>query len=119
ERIQALARVPSRGALNRLAAFQPRDSGLVWAEFISDDPLGKVTWAQELAHTIGRPQGMIGLVDFSSPEIEHTFDLYTSIECVRAVRQHLGWHPTNPLLRYAPGPELSQLPEFVHGCQLS
>lgn len=78
----------------------------VWAEFISDDPMGEVTWAQELAHTTGRPQGMIGLVDFSSPEIEHTLDLYTSIEPVRAVRQHLGWHPTNPLLRYAPGPEL-------------
>jgi predicted TIM-barrel fold metal-dependent hydrolase len=42
----------------------------VWAEFISDDPMGEVTWAQELAHTTGRPQGMIGLVDFSSPEIE-------------------------------------------------
>jgi len=68
----------------------------VWAEFISDDPLGEVTWAQELAHTTGRPQGMIGLVDFSSPEIEHTLDLYASIEPVRAVRQHLGWHPTNP-----------------------
>jgi predicted TIM-barrel fold metal-dependent hydrolase len=49
---------------------------------------------------------MIGLVDFSSPEIEHTLDRYTSIEPVRAVRQHLGWHPTNPLLRYASGPEL-------------
>ena len=58
----------------------------VW-EFISDDPLGEVTWAQELAHTTGRPQGMIGLVDFSSPEIEHTVDLYASIEPVRAVRQ--------------------------------
>src|SRR5262245_1585338 len=57
----------------------------VWAEFISDDPMGEVTWAQELAHTTGRPQGMIGLVDFSSPEIEHTLDLYTSIEPVRAV----------------------------------
>jgi hypothetical protein len=44
----------------------------VWAEFISDDPMGEVTWAQELAHTTGRPQGMIGLVDFSSPEIERT-----------------------------------------------
>jgi predicted TIM-barrel fold metal-dependent hydrolase len=78
----------------------------VWAEFISDDPMGEVRWAQELAHTTGRPQGMIGLVDFSSPEIERTLDLYTSIEPVRAVRQHLGWHPTNPLLRYAARPEL-------------
>src|SRR5271169_2038729 len=54
----------------------------VWAEFISDDPTGEVIWAQELAHTTGRPQGMIGLVDFSSSEIEHTLDLYTSIDPV-------------------------------------
>jgi predicted TIM-barrel fold metal-dependent hydrolase len=27
----------------------------VWAEFISDDPMGEVTWAQELVHTTGRP----------------------------------------------------------------
>ena len=55
----------------------------VWAEFISDDPMGEVTWAQGLAHTTGRPQGMIGLVDFASPEVERTLDLYTSIEPVR------------------------------------
>ena len=78
----------------------------VWAEFISEDPMGEVRWAQELAHTTGRPQGMIGLVDFSSPEIERTLDLYASIEPIRAVRQHLGWHPTNPLLRYGPRPDL-------------
>ena len=80
--------------------------------------MGEVRWAQELAHTTGRPQGMIGLVDFSSPEIERTLDLYTSIEPVRAVRQHLGWHPTNPLLRYAPRPELLSNTVWQNGLAL-
>ena len=61
---------------------------------------------------------MIGLVDFSSPEIERTLDLYTSIEPVRAVRQHLGWHPTNPLLRYAPRPELLSNTVWQNGLAL-
>ena len=61
---------------------------------------------------------MIGLVDFSSPEIERTLDLYTSIERVRAVRQHLGWHPTNLLLRYAPRPELLSNTVWQNGLAL-
>ena len=149
-RFEAL--VGDYGALPRI--YLPEDyardvNGLgvvktVWGKFISNDPMGEVTWAQELAHTTGRPQGMIGLVDFSSPGVERTLDLYTSIEPVRAVRQHLGWHPTNPLLRYAPRPEIlsdtvwqnglpcsvaatdcqieifgSQLPSSRPGCKLS
>jgi predicted TIM-barrel fold metal-dependent hydrolase len=78
----------------------------VWAEFISDDPVGEVRWAGELAQATGRPNGMIGLVDFRSPDLERTLDAYASAGPIRCVRQHLGWHPTDPLLRYAPGPEL-------------
>jgi predicted TIM-barrel fold metal-dependent hydrolase len=77
----------------------------VWAEFMSDDPVSEVRWAEEL-HATGRPDGMIALVDFQSPDLERTLDAYDSVEHVRCVRQHLGWHPTNPLLRYAPGPDL-------------
>jgi predicted TIM-barrel fold metal-dependent hydrolase len=78
----------------------------VWAEFLSDDPAGEVRWVQELARATGRPQGMIAMVDFLSPELERTLDAYTAVGQVRAVRQHLGWHPTNPLLRYASRPDL-------------
>ncbi|MGL4960324.1 MAG: amidohydrolase family protein [Inquilinus sp.] len=78
----------------------------VWAEFISDDPVGEVRWAVELAQATGRPNGMIGLVDFRSPDLERTLDTYASTGHIRCVRQHLGWHLTDPLLRYAPGPDL-------------
>jgi predicted TIM-barrel fold metal-dependent hydrolase len=78
----------------------------VWAEFLSDDPVGEVQWAQELARSTGRPHGMIALVAFQDPELERTLDLYAAVDRLRCVRQHLGWHPTNPLLRYAPRPDL-------------
>ena len=78
----------------------------IWAEFISDDPVGEVRWAGELARATGRPSGMIGLVDFGSPDLERTLDTYVSAGPIRCVRQHLGWHPTDPRLRFAPGPDL-------------
>jgi predicted TIM-barrel fold metal-dependent hydrolase len=78
----------------------------VWAEFISDDPIGEVEWAEALAHQTGRPNGLIGLVDFLSPDLERTLDTYQSATHLRCVRQHLGWHPTNPLLRFGAAPGL-------------
>jgi predicted TIM-barrel fold metal-dependent hydrolase len=78
----------------------------VWAEFLSDDPAGEVRWADELAQATGRPDGMIALVAVQAPELERTLDRYASVDRVRCVRQHLGWHPTNALLRYAPRPDL-------------
>jgi predicted TIM-barrel fold metal-dependent hydrolase len=78
----------------------------VWAEFISDDPEGEVQWAGDLAQATGRPDGLIGLVDFANPDLERRLDDYASAGPVRCVRQHLGWHPTNPLLRYATGTDL-------------
>jgi len=78
----------------------------VWAEFISEDPVDEVRWAGELVQATGRPDGMIGLVDFRSPDLERRLETYASAGPVRCVRQHLGWHPTDPLLRFAPGPDL-------------
>jgi predicted TIM-barrel fold metal-dependent hydrolase len=78
----------------------------VSAEFLSDDPVGEVRWAQQLAQATGRPDGMIARVAFEDPELERRLDLYESAGRVRCVRQHLGWHSTNPLLRYAPRPGL-------------
>ncbi len=73
----------------------------MWAEFISDDPLSEVRWADDLARTNGRPSGIIARVDFLSPDLDRTLDTYAAMQHVRCVRQHLGWHPTNPLLRSA------------------
>ncbi len=53
--------IPSRGLRTGRQRTGRRQDRM--AEFISDDPMGEVRWAQELAHTTGRPQGMIGLVD--------------------------------------------------------
>jgi predicted TIM-barrel fold metal-dependent hydrolase len=80
--------------------------GTVWAEFISTNPTGETCWAQELANATGRPDGIIALVDFSSPDLPGTLDVYASANRIHCVRQHLGWHPANPLLRYAPAPDL-------------
>ncbi len=82
------------------------DVKTVWAEFISNDPVAEVRWAEQLALTATRPQGLIAQADFLSSDIEHTLDLYASMNRVRAVRQHLAWHPTNPLLRYASRPDV-------------
>lgn len=78
----------------------------VWAEFISDDPLSEARWAEELAQAAGRPNGMIVRADFQSSDLDHILDAYTTMQHVRCVRQHLTWHPTNPLLRYAAKPDL-------------
>jgi predicted TIM-barrel fold metal-dependent hydrolase len=80
--------------------------GTVWAEFISTDPVGETRWAQDLANTTGRPDGIIALVDFSNPDLPGTLDAYASTNRIHCVRQHLGWHPANPLLRYATAPRL-------------
>jgi predicted TIM-barrel fold metal-dependent hydrolase len=78
----------------------------LWAEFMAADPVGEVRWAGALAQANGRPNGMIGLVDFASPDLERRLEDYASAGRLRCVRQHLGWHPANPLLRYATRPDL-------------
>ena len=73
----------------------------VWAEFMSADPGGELRWASELAEATGRPNGMIFSVDFLDPALERVLEEYAAVKRVRCVRQHLGWHPTNPALRFA------------------
>ena len=89
----------------------------VWAEFISDDPVGEVRWAAELAKAPSRPDGLIALVDFLSPDLTRTLDAYASAGPVRCVRQHLAWHPTNPLLRYATRPDILSDPNWRRGIE--
>ena len=49
---------------------------------------------------------MIACVDFRDPDVEHTIEAYRALGRVRAVRQHLAWHPTSDLLRFAQAPDL-------------
>jgi predicted TIM-barrel fold metal-dependent hydrolase len=73
----------------------------IWAEFMSTDPAREVRWANTLSHGGRLPQGIIALVDFLRPDAGQVLDSYVSLGRVRAVRQHLAWHPTNPFLRFA------------------
>jgi predicted TIM-barrel fold metal-dependent hydrolase len=87
----------------------------VWAEFMSDDPVGEVEWAADLTRDTGSPAGMIAVADFLSPDLERRLDTYQATGRVRCVRQHMGWHPTNKLLRYAPQPDLLSDPALRRG----
>lgn len=79
---------------------------IVWAEFISTDPVREVRWAEDLSPRESYPHGIIGKVDFLSPDVEELIEVYSSLQRVRAVRQHLAWRPNNPLLRYASRPDI-------------
>jgi predicted TIM-barrel fold metal-dependent hydrolase len=78
----------------------------VWAEFMSTDPNREVRWAETLSDEPGHPHGIIALVDFLSPAVERVLDSYASVRHVRAVRQHLAWHPSNPLMCFATRPDI-------------
>jgi predicted TIM-barrel fold metal-dependent hydrolase len=80
--------------------------GTISADFMSSTPLEELRWAQSLANAGGHPTGMIAGVDFRAPDFEHTIEVYRALGRVRAVRQHLAWHPTNALLRFAQAPDL-------------
>jgi len=90
----------------------------VCAEFMSDSPVEEVRWANGLSIENGQPSGVIAVADFTSPDIERLLDQYASMGRVRAVRQHLAWHPTDPLLRFAPGPDLLTHPKLQRGVAL-
>jgi predicted TIM-barrel fold metal-dependent hydrolase len=65
-----------------------------------------VRWAENLSDEKGYPHGIVALVDFLSPDVAEVLDTYGSLKHVRAVRQHLAWHPTNPLMCFAPRPHI-------------
>jgi predicted TIM-barrel fold metal-dependent hydrolase len=78
----------------------------VCAEFMSADACQEAQWAESLSGEAGHPRGMIARVDFLSPNIEKVLDSYSSLKHVHAVRQHLAWHPSNPLLRFEARPDV-------------
>lgn len=89
--------------------------GSVWAEFISGDPLEEVRWAAALTRDVGRPTGFIALADFADPALNRRLDEYQTIGQMRCVRQHMGWHPSQPLLRFAPRSDLLMDPAWRRG----
>ena len=87
----------------------------VCAEFIAEDAPAELRWLSGLGAAGGHPDALIAPVDFQSPDLADRLDLWASLGRVRAVRQHLAWHPTNPLLRYASRPDLLADPDWRRG----
>lgn len=81
-------------------------SRIICAEFLSTDPICEAQWLQELSDQGRYPNGIIALVDFLSPDIERVLATYASLGSVRVVRQHLAWHPSDPLMRSAARPDV-------------
>jgi predicted TIM-barrel fold metal-dependent hydrolase len=91
---------------------------IVGAEFMSESPFEEVEWQQRLSSESGYPSGILAVVDFADPKLASTLDRYLSLGLIRAVRQHLAWHPTNPLLRFAFRPDLMRDPNWRGGVAL-
>ena len=75
-----------------LRATQSRDvSGLVWHEFIAEDRVAEMAWAQQLAASSPVPVALVGLVDFADPDLQQRLEAYRDVRGLAAVRQHLVW----------------------------
>ena len=62
-----------------------------------------------------RPSSLIALVDFADPALDRLLDAYMASGPVRCVRQHMGWHPTQPLLRFTRRPDVLTDPAWRRG----
>lgn len=86
--------------------------GVIWHEFLSEDPIQEAKWAQDLGNQKKLPQAMVTLVDFLDPKLEQKLEAYRALDSVTAVRQHLVWHPTNPKKRFAKRPDILRDPTW-------
>lgn len=92
-----------------------RVEGIVWHEFLSEDPVREARWGQALADSSPVPQAMVALVEFRDPALEERLDAYRALANVTAVREHLGWDPGDPLRRFAARPDLLTDPAWRAG----
>ena len=99
-----------------LRATRSRDvSGLVWHEFIAEDRLAELAWAQRLAASAAVPMALVGLVDFADPDLPRRLEAYRDVRGLTAVRQHLGWDDGTPLRRMAARPDFMSDPAWLAG----
>jgi predicted TIM-barrel fold metal-dependent hydrolase len=92
-----------------------RVEGIVWHEYLSEDPVREVRWVQRLAEDSPIPMALVALVDFLDPGLEERLDIYGSLPNVTAVREHLCWDAKNPLKRLAKRGDLLQDPRWRKG----
>lgn len=79
-------------------------SGVVWHEFVSDQPRKEIQWAANYLKTIGIRSAMVAKVDFSSPDFDMTIDFLKQYPRITAIRQHMAYHPTDLLKRFTNQP---------------
>jgi predicted TIM-barrel fold metal-dependent hydrolase len=92
-----------------------RVEGIVWHEFLSEDPVREAQWGQALANASPVPQAIVALVEFRDPALEERLDAYRALANVTAVREHLAWDPGDPLRRFAARPDLLTDPAWRAG----
>ena len=96
-----------------LADSRSRDiKGIVWHEFLSNDPIKEARWAHDQAAGSSVPQAVVALVEFLDPRLEERLDIYRSLSNVTAVREHLGWDARNAKRRFAKRPDLLRDPAW-------
>jgi predicted TIM-barrel fold metal-dependent hydrolase len=92
-----------------------RVEGIVWHEFLSEDPVREARWGQARADASPIPQAIVALTDFRDPALAERLDTYRALPNVTAVREHLGWDPANALRRLASRPDLLTDPAWRAG----
>jgi predicted TIM-barrel fold metal-dependent hydrolase len=92
-----------------------RVEGIIWYEFLSDDPVREARWGQALADAAPIPHALVARVDFGDPALSERLDAYRALANVTAVREHLGWDPGDPRRRFAARPDLLTDPAWRAG----
>ncbi|MGE0027226.1 MAG: amidohydrolase [Thermoleophilia bacterium] len=92
-----------------------RVEGIVWHEFLSDDPVREARWGQALAEASPVPQAVVARVEFADPGLPERLEAYRALPNVTAVREHLAWDPGDPLRRFAARPGLLGDPAWRTG----
>jgi len=75
-------------------------SGIVWHEFVSDQPHDEIDWAAKHLAVIDKPYAMVAKIDFSDPSFDAELEFLSQYGRVTAIRQHMAYHPTDPLKRF-------------------
>lgn len=89
--------------------------GIVWYEFLSEDPVREAQWAQHLGEASSLRQSIVVQADFPDPELEERLEAYAALPNAVAVREHLGWDASNALRRFAKRPDLLTDPAWRKG----
>jgi predicted TIM-barrel fold metal-dependent hydrolase len=89
-------------------------SGIVWHEFVSDQPNMEIAWAAEYLNTIEMPYAMVAKVDFSDSGFDAAIDFLKKYPRVTAIRQHMAYHPTDLLKRFTNEPSYFNNPIWLN-----